>query len=146
MRTNEDATTDEVFNGELERKALIALEQARSTAQSSGSDDPIVIALEELIVQINGLALFAEDSAERIGQEIGITVGSLFRVVAYGQEIAQIEFEANNPVTIAAIKTDGVLRFANPVQRQNLLRQLSPSEPSGGIQFVRPLGDSTDQN
>ncbi|MEP6021472.1 MAG: hypothetical protein ABJ251_23615 [Paracoccaceae bacterium] len=56
------------------------------------------------------------------------------------EEIRQTERELNNPVTIAALETDGVLKFSSFTQRQALLRQLSSSENTGSARFIKAPG------
>ena len=147
LRADEDATVEEIFSEEYQQRYAAALEQARSNAHSSGSDDPLVIGLEELTVQLNAVsAMLKGGGAERLGQDMALGIGSLFTVMGYSREITKIEREPNNPVTIAAIKADGVLRFANPVQRQTLLRQLSASKNTGGIRFIKPPATSPETN
>lgn len=147
LRADEDATMEEILSDAYNQRFALALEQARASAQSSGSDDPLVIGLEELIVQLNALSATLEgDGAEAIAQDFAQAIGHLFALMGYADEITRIEVEPTNPVTVAAIKTDGVLRFANPVQRQTLLRQLSGSETTGGVRFIKPPADGTEPN
>jgi len=69
-------------------------------------------------------------------------VASIFILVSFGHEIGRLERDLDNPVVLAALRTDGVLKFANPVQRQTLLRQLSTPNDSrdgaGTARFVKP--------
>ncbi|MEO9514413.1 MAG: hypothetical protein ABJH45_12315 [Paracoccaceae bacterium] len=65
---------------------------------------------------------------------------SVFAIIPLLEEIRQIERELNNPVTIAALKTDGVLKFSSFTHQQALLRQLSPSENTGNARFIKAPG------
>lgn len=139
LRADENATMEEILSEEYQRRHAVALEQARTNAQPSGSDEPLLVGLEELTVQLNAVAATLEgDGGEAIVQSMALGIGSLITLMGYTREITQIEQNPDNPVTIAALRADGVLRFANPVQRQTLLRQFSDSERTGGIQFIKP--------
>ena len=139
LRVDKEATVAKILSDAEDRKFAVALEQARANQNKSQSDDPVVVQLEELAVQMEAFSLMIEDGgAELIGQSLGLGLAPLRAMDVYHRSIRKIEKPAQNPVTLAAIKTNGVLRFANPVQRQGLIRQLSTSEGTGNIRFIRP--------
>ncbi len=142
LRADENATLQDIFEAETQRRSAAELERARLNRQRSGSDDPNVIALEELVVELDATtALLQGETGENLAQSMAGSMKTLSMLMGFTREIRQIEQPPNNPVTIAALKADGILSFANPVQRQSLLRQFSTSENSGGsssILFVRP--------
>ncbi|KJZ19916.1 hypothetical protein [Loktanella sp. S4079] len=139
LRTNDDASMEEILSEEYRRELEIAVEKARTTAQPSGSDDPLVLGLEEMIVQLEAINVMLDgDGAEAIAQHFTASIAPLFMLMRYSREISQLERDFDNPVTIAVLNEHGILRFANPVQRQTLLRQLSASKDTGGIQFITP--------
>ena len=70
-----------------------------------------------------------------------ITFGlNVLVIIPLLEEIKETERELNNPVTIAALKTDGVLEFSSFTLRQTLLRQLSSSENTGSARFIKAPG------
>ncbi len=147
LRANEDASPEEIFSEEYKRKSLIALEQARARAEPSGLDDPLVIALEELVVSLDALTtMFEGDGAEELAQHFAAGFAHVFTLIGYDQEIQRLHRDLDNPFTIKVLEADGVLEFANPVQRQSLLRQLSDPEDTGGIQFIKPPARDADSN
>ncbi len=147
LRADKDATMEEILSLEYERRHAAALEQARTSAQPSGSDDPLVIEIEESAVQVNALATTLEGGGgEAIGRSMGLGLATLFTVMGYSREIAQIEQKPDNPIAIAALRADGILSFANPVLQKTLLRRFSPSERTGGIQFKKPPVKRTQSN
>lgn len=147
MREDKDVTLNDILSEQYQQKYILALEQSRSTIERSGSDDPIVVGLEELIIQLDAMTeSLNDDSGKALAQEFAIGVGQIFALVRFNQEIARIERELDNPVTVAALKADGILKFANPVQKQTILRKLSASESSGSIRFLRPPPAKTQSN
>lgn len=147
LRADEDASVQEIFSKEYRRKQAAALEQARARAKSSGSDEPLVLALEEFMVQLDAfISSFGENGAEEFAQDIALSIAPIFILARYGHEIARLERGLDNPVIIAVLKADGVLKFANPVQRQTLLRKLSTSEKADGIRFSRPPARTAGSN
>lgn len=139
MRDDKDATLQDILSEQYRQKYILTLEQSRATADRSGSDDPIVVGLEELIVQLDAMTeLLNGDSGKALVQEFAIGVGQIVTLFSFNQEIARIERELDNPVAVAALKADGILKFANPVQKQTILRELSASESTGGIRFLKP--------
>ncbi|MEX3015337.1 hypothetical protein [Gymnodinialimonas hymeniacidonis] len=147
LRADPDATPAEIFAEDYQQRHEAALIEARSNAVASGSDDPLVLELEEVAVRMNALSAMLEDGGgEALGQDLAFGIASLFSMAAVANQLAQSEVEADNPVTFAAINERGVLRFANPTHRQTLLRQIAPSTSGGGIQFVRPLIGSAGSN
>ncbi|MDF1668596.1 MAG: hypothetical protein P1U83_03195 [Roseovarius sp.] len=144
MRADTDATMEKILSEDYQRLHAAALEQARTNAQRSGSDDPLVIELEELTVQLNAFVTMLDgDGGEAIGQSIALGLDPLFLLMGYTREITQIEQKPDNPITIAALRADGILSFANFVQRQTLLQQFSTSDRTGGILFAKPPANST---
>lgn len=147
LRSDIDATVEEIFSKKYQQEYAVALEQARTNAQLLGSDDSLVVELEEITKQIDALLAMAEDrgpEAMRHILKLGLT--QVFAIVGFSRQIKLIEKEPDNPVTIAAIETNGVLNFANPVQRTTLLSQLSTSKNTGGIHFIRPPANSSELN
>ena len=138
LRVNKDASLQELLSEKYRQELETSLEQARGTAPSSGSADPNDLALQEGIAQIRAKAEVLADNAELIGKSIGISIAPLLQLNAFGHEIARLHSELDNPVAIAALKMNGVLRFANPAQRQALLRQLSAPEETSGVRFLKP--------
>ncbi|WP_170775280.1 hypothetical protein [Ruegeria lacuscaerulensis] len=139
MRNDDEATLEEIRSEQYRQQYILALEQSRSTAKKSGSDDPLTIGLEELVVQLDTVAKLLEgEFATNFAQDFASGIGFVFILVRFNQEIARIEREFDNPVTIAALNGNGILKFANPVQKQTLLRELSASEDTGGVRFIRP--------
>jgi hypothetical protein len=90
--------------------------------------------------------VFSEGYKEKytFAQISGIGLEMLFAPAMYTAEIKGYEYEMNNPVTVAALTADGVFNFANPVQQQTLLRQISNSQSTGGIQFIQAPTHSDD--
>ena len=147
MRADKDATIEEILSADYQRRHAVALEQARSNAQPSGSNDPLVMELEALTVQLSALTTALKgDGGEAIGQSMAVGLAPLFTLMGDTRVIEQMEQKPNNPVTIAALRADGILSFANPVQRKTLLRQFTASESTGGIQFKRPPANNTKSN
>ncbi len=146
LRADPDTSMLEILSEVYQRKLTAALEQARTEAKPSGLDDPRVIELEELSVQLNAFnALFDDDVTFFFAPDTAASsIATLLFIGGYGREVAQLHREPNNPVTMAAIEAFGILRFANPVQRQTVLRQYSVSEDTGGVRFAKPLSRSTD--
>lgn len=139
MRADEYATLHDVLSEEYQRDFLVALEEARSTAERSGSDDPVVVGIEELFVHLKALTeTLKGESGKALAQELAVGVGQIFALVSFNEEIGQIERDIDNPVTIAALKANGILRFANPVQRQSILRENSVSDGTGGVRILKP--------
>ena len=139
LRADKEATVAKILSNAEDRKFAVALEQARAKKNKSQSNDPTIAHLEELTVQMEAFSLMIEDGgAELIGQSLALGLAPLRAMDVYHRSIMKIEKPAQNPVTLAAIKTNGVLRFANPVQRQGLIRKLSKSEGTGNIRFIRP--------
>lgn len=139
LRADEDSSLEEILSEKYQTKAIAALEQARAKATPSGAGDPLVIGLEELVLQLDAFnTMFDDVGIEEFSQDFAASMGSLFLLINYGHEIAEHKRELDNPVTIAVIEADGILKFSNRVQRQNLLRQLSASEHKGGIRFIKP--------
>ncbi len=139
LRADESATMEEILSEEYRQRYADALGKARAQAVPSGSDDPTVIAAEELIVQLEAVnAIFEDGGAEAFAKNMAASIAPLFILVGYGHQIGQLQRELDNPVTLSLLETDGVLLFANPVQRQALLRQLSAPESTGGIRFLKP--------
>jgi|GEM_PF-5939255 len=79
-----------------------------------------------------------------IHESVALSVGALYVFGYRRQDVSQINPEPDNPVTIAALEADGILSFANPVQRQGLLRQYSVPEEIDGPRFVRPPSELAD--
>jgi len=147
LRADENASMEEILSEQYRAKQTIALEQAHARAQASGSDNVLVTGLEEIIEQLDAIdTLFDSDSGEGLAQVLAEGVAPIFTLIGYHTQILAIQRKADNPVTIAALKADGVLRFANPVQRQTALRQLSAVENAGGIRFIKPPVRGSDQN
>ena len=134
LRADPDTSMLEILSEVYQRKLTAELEQARTEENPSGLDDPRVIELEELSVRLNAFnALFDDDVTFFLAPDTAASsIAALLFFGVFGHEIAQLRRELNNPVTMAAIEEDGILRFANPVQRQTLLRQFSVSEDIGG--------------
>ncbi len=136
LRADEGATLEEVISRYDQQRYEAVLSQLRTQATPSDSDDPTVIAMEEVTLQLEAFGSFLDE--EPLLRDMSASVSPFFALLGFRQEIAELERDFDNPVTLAAIRADGVLRFANPVQRTTLLRQLSPRESTGGIRFVKP--------
>ncbi|SMX31087.1 hypothetical protein [Octadecabacter ascidiaceicola] len=151
MRIDETATLEDIKSNALSERAEAALAQARADAQVSGADDAATQELEALTAQLNAFSAMVESGlGESMAQDIGVGMGALTKLMSFSREISQLERHANNPVTIAAIETDGVLAFSNPVQHRSLLREITShpaaiasdegatAQETGGIRFIRP--------
>jgi hypothetical protein len=138
LRKDKDISLQELLSDKYRKELAAALEKARAARSSSGSADPTVQALEEWLAQLDATTKVLADNAESIGKSIALSIAPLLQLNAYGHEIARLHRELDNPVAIAALKKDGVLKFANPVQRQALLRQLVAPEEKSGVRFLRP--------
>lgn len=139
MRVDKQAMASNILSQNTKHRLVMALEQARANAQPSVSDDPLVAELEDLVQRLDILAsALAENQAELLSQRLALAVSFLFLIMPLIDEISEIEKKRDNPITIAAIKANGILRFANFTQRQNLLHQLSEPEKTGGIRFIKP--------
>jgi len=144
LRADPDTSMLEILSEVYQQKLTASLEQAGTEAKPSSLDDPQVRALQELSVQLN--AVNADDDVTFFldPDTAASSIAALLLFGGYGREVAKLHREPNNPVTMAAIEEDGILRFANPVQRQTLLRQFSESENTGGARFVKPPSRNTD--
>ena len=139
LRADEEATVKDILDEENQQRSLAALEKARAEAVPSGADDPLTLEIEEITVRLKAFYEMLEGKgSEQMLQDLAFALRFATDIISYAMEIQQREVRANNPVTIAAIKTNGVLSFANPVQRQTLLRQLSGPKREFGIQFKKP--------
>lgn len=147
LRTDENATLKSIIEQENRQRYAAALAQAHADFPQSGSTDPLVIGIEEMTLQLDVFnTLFDDDGAEQLAQGIGRGMSILFTLMRYDREIKSLQPARDHPVTIAALKANGVLAFSNPVQRQTLLRQLAPPTTTGGIQFIKPPATSAAQN
>ncbi|MFQ6546485.1 hypothetical protein AADZ90_000900 [Aestuariibius sp. 2305UL40-4] len=139
LRADESISVGEIFSTEYRRKTSKALEEARARTRPSDSDDPQVIALEELVARLHAIdKLFDDDGVPELFRGSSAAFADIRTLIRYHREIKRLRRELNNPVTIRVVEADGILEFSSLVQRQSLLRQLSDSEDTGGIQFVRP--------
>ena len=139
LRTDSELTTKEVFDADIRQKYLIALEEARKQATPSGSENQMVVELEEMTVQLEAfVATFNDESIEAFAQDMASSIAPLFLFLRASHAIARLERDLDNPVTLSVLREDGILRFANPVQQQTLLRHLMPSKSVGGIRFQKP--------
>ncbi|MCG3268898.1 hypothetical protein [Yoonia sp. I 8.24] len=136
LRADDDMTVEDVFSQNYLKQHIAALELARASIPLSGSDDPQVKVGEEFAVQLSAATMLLEVAVEDLVQQVALGAGFIGIFIGYANEIDQLEREIDNPVTIGALKADAILEFANPVQRQDLLRQLTRSESTGGIQFI----------
>lgn len=146
LRADPDTSMLEILSEVYQRKLTAALEQARTEAKPSGLDDPRVKELEELSVQLNAFnALLDDDVTFFLAPDTAASsIAALLSLGGYKRDVAQLHRKLNNPVTMTAIREDGILKFANPVQRQTLLRQFSVSDNTGGARFVKPPSRNTE--
>jgi hypothetical protein len=144
LRANDDMTLEDVFSQNFLEQHIAALEQSRAIIPLSGSDDPQVNAEDEFAVQLIAATMLLEAVVEDLVQQIALGARFLGVFMGFSSEINQFEREIDSPVVIDALKADGILEFANPVQRQDLLRQLTRSESTGGIQFIQAPTHSDD--
>lgn len=138
LRLDPNASLADLWSEDYQRQHVAALKEARLRVPVSGSTDPEIMALEELVVQLDAVSTILDENAEEMGQQLAVSIAPIFTLVRYGHEIQRLQREFDNPVTRAALKADGILRFANPVQRQTIMRQLFAQEERSGIQFIRP--------
>ena len=147
LRADEDATVQDILSAEYRRKYMSALADARAQAEPSGSNDPVIVGLEEIVLKVEAFnAAFDDNAGEALAQDLFTATVPFLAIVQYGHEIDAIKRELDNPVTIALIQADGIITFANPVQRQTLLRQLVDSEETAGIRFITPPARNTAAN
>lgn len=146
LRKDKTASLQELLSEEYRQELAAAREEARVTAPSSGPVDLHVQALEEWIAQVDAMTEVLSDNTDLIGMSVAVSIAHIIQLNAYGHEIARLQRELDNPVAIAALKKHGVLRFANPVQRQALLRQLSAFEEKSGVRFSRPPSTNSGSN
>jgi hypothetical protein len=137
LRADEGAKAEDLFSEVYLQKHIDALQHARANAQTLSSDDPQVKELEEFIAHQNASMASLEDSIDEIAQDTTVAFATLFTLMGYVMEINELEREFDHPVTVAALKTDGVFNYSNPVQRQTLIRELSSFESTSGIQFIQ---------
>lgn len=130
LRADEDVTVKEVLSRNYLEQQITALEQVQAE--------------EEFVAQLSAASMLMESIGEDPFQQAGLGIRVMGALGSYAKEIDQLEREIDNPVVIDALKADGILEFANPVQRQDLLRQLTRSESTGGIQFIQALTQSDD--
>lgn len=139
MRTDQDATMQDIRSEQYLNEYIAALEQARSNTEPLKLNSLAEKEVEALILQMDVVAtLLGGKTGDALVQDLSIGLGYVSMLLEVGHEIEQIEHVADNPVTIAAVKADGVLKFPNPVQRQILLRRLSGSNNADGIKFLKP--------
>lgn len=139
MRLDENATLQEILSEQYRQEYVAALSEARSGATPSGSDDPLVVGLEEVIIRLDAMTRALDANAGKaLVQHMTMGVGFISALLKYNQEITQMNRELDNPVISAALKADGILSFSNPVQRQILLRERSVSEGKSGARFLKP--------
>lgn len=139
LRADEQATLAKIFADAGERNYAAALEQARAEQSESQSDDPDIARLEELVVQTKAFSAMMKDVGDdSVAKYLAFSLTPVGALDRYHRSISKIEKPLQNPVTLAAIRADGILKFANPVQRQNLIRQLSTNEETSGIRFIGP--------
>ncbi|MEL6681905.1 MAG: hypothetical protein AAFQ09_04585 [Pseudomonadota bacterium] len=139
LRADQGLTLSEMMSDNFQRKLTDALDEVRLSAPASDTDDPEVLALQELAVQLEAFEQAMSDGgAEAFGQGLVLGISPLFAIMRTAGDIGRMEVDLNNPVSIAALRANGVLRFSNPVQRQTLLRQVDRSDVAGGIRFIRP--------
>ncbi len=140
LRLDNDATIEDVWSAAYQDKFSTALEQARGDAVLSGSEDPEFLAMEEFALALAALADSGvmQDMAADMGRDMKLGLAFVGALVSYRRDIKAFERELDSPVIVAATQDEGILAFANPIQRQTLRRQLGPTEASTGIRFIRP--------
>lgn len=136
LRTNDQLTVTQVFSDEFAQTFNASLAERRAASQETA---PNLVALEDLANQMDAFsATLDQGGAETIARDMALAAGPLFRLIGLGRTITQTEVPVTHPVTVAAIETPGVLKFANPVQRQSLLREIKGAQTSTGIRFIKP--------
>lgn len=146
FRADERAALEDIQSDRFREDYSAMLDQARRDAPETTSDNAVLKQIEEVNHHLAALNLMIESNPEEFADAMSFSLFFVFTPLRYEREIMQTEREIDNPVTIAAIQTKGVLRFANFTQRQSLLRQLLPNEAASGIQFVRPSKNNTANN
>lgn len=116
-------------NANPAQEALVGLLAGAQAAPEMWTDDDFLRAWGETL-----------DSAQ-FAHAMVVDIGFEHLLEGFASEIRQIERPMTNPVTLAAIRTEGVLNFANRTQRQALLRQFDPAESGTGARFIRPPND-----
>ncbi len=142
LHADEGATLEEVITRYDQQRYEAAFARLRTQATPTGADDPNANAMKEVTVRLEAIGVLLDE--EPLLHDIPASFGPIFTLLGFRHEIAELERDFDNPVTLAAIQTDGVLRFANPVQRETLLRQLSPPKNTGGIRFIKPPANTGD--
>jgi hypothetical protein len=130
LRADADVTVKEVLSRNYLEQQITALEQVQAE--------------EEFVAQLSAASMLMASIGEDPFQQAGLGIRVMGALGSYAREIDQLEREIDNPVVIDGLKADGILEFANPVQRQDLLRQLTRSESTGGIQFIQAPTQSDD--
>jgi hypothetical protein len=139
LRLDEEMTLNRLLKAEEDKRFATALADARAQTETTASDNPNQSAVEELTVQLRAFNAAMDDGgSEAFAESFAVGMASIIALGAYSRAIYKIEKPLNNPVTRAAIETRGVLSFANPVQRQALLREIAASEKAPGIRFRKP--------
>ncbi|MEL6661165.1 MAG: hypothetical protein AAFR36_32260 [Bacteroidota bacterium] len=139
LRSDPNLSTSDIFDANFRQRYLNALEDARKQVTPSGSDDQRVIGLEETIVQLKAFTdTFDGEGAEEFAQAMASSVAPVILLLGASREIALLEREIENPVILSVLREEGILRFANPVQQQTLLRQLTNPKDESGIRFQKP--------
>jgi hypothetical protein len=144
LRSSDDLTALDVLSKDFDSRHGTALEHARANnVQQSGSNDPLVEELEELTIRLDAFSATLEENGESLGLIVASSIAPVFQLLREREKIVKLERPLDNPVTVAAIKSEDILKFANPVQQRILIRQLTSSEKTGGIQFMKsPSGNA----
>ncbi|MEP3638725.1 MAG: hypothetical protein ABJN14_15850 [Paracoccaceae bacterium] len=140
LRTDSELRTMDVLSDTMRERYLIALEEARKQTTSSGSENQLVLELEEKMVQLESFAATYGDEG-LTGPFALFRAPSMVPLLLFGNTlhtIKHLEPDLDNPAILAVLREDGIFRFVNPVQQQTLLRQLEPSKNVGGIRFQKP--------
>ena len=141
LRTDSELTTKDVLNEPMQQKYLIALEEARKQATTSGSEP------SELVLQLKAFtATYGDERFKGFNNIVVAYLASLnapfMAPVRLSQDalnaIEGLEPDLDHPTILLVLREDGIFRFVNPVQQQTLIRQLEPKKSVGGITFQKP--------
>lgn len=139
MRENDTISFGQILSKDFAQQQAAALKQARASATPSGLDDPLILQAEQMVRKLNVLnELLQNERGGFMMEGIALAMSSAIGAMRVGREIDGLQRGIDHPVTIAALKADGVLGFANLVQRQSLLRKFAAPTRTGGVSFQRP--------